>query len=313
MHLSVREVLDLTERCFIAAGFDAGPARANAETLWWQEAYRGTGFTTLFDLLDELETFDRSRLSLDRCDEIAVIDSGSQPGIVSVNPAVDLCCSLASQNGLGVVYAPLRDEDSTLSSLGHQSFRAGERGYISLTSYADQTSSGTVVGLPDDPYPHIVEAELTSRSESYARLVDFVSSTHSGAGHSSLVRALCKGSTGDRLPAEKHVIARLLEGAVTPVEPEHEVTGLVTICVDPTHQRYAGGCRGVVESFVEGTDRGFTRRFRPEDIRNRVETLLENGIEVEASVWRDVFDYSSGVLAPEFEGSYRGAGFDINE
>ena len=67
----------------------------------------------------------------------------------------------------------------------------------------------------------------------------------------------------------------------------------------------------MVDRFVDGG--ALTRTFRPAEIRDRVETALDDGVAVEESVWRDVFDRSSEVLAPEFEGSYRGAGFNINE
>lgn len=319
MHLSVREVLDLAERCFTVAGFDEGPARANAETVWWQEAYRGTGMSTLHGLLDDLDSFDRTGLSLaHRSGDVAVVDGGSQPGLVSLNPAVDLASSFASHNGIGIVRAKTGDDDPTLSSLGHQAFRAGRRGLVSLTLYADRTSAGSVVGVPDDPYPRIAETELPAPSESYADLTDFLSRGHDDAGTGPLVRALCKAPAEDHLPAEQDLLERLLAGAIEPHEPQDrsdggDPVGFVTVCVDPTHPRYTGGCRGVVEAVLADPPREFTRRFDPDDVRDRIETLLENGIDVERSVWRDVFDYSSGVLAPEFEGSYQGAGFDINE
>jgi hypothetical protein len=46
---------------------------------------------------------------------------------------------------------------------------------------------------------------------------------------------------------------------------------------------------------------------------DRIGTLVHEGVEVEESVWRDVFEFNKGVLAPPFEGSEKGAGFGLNE
>jgi len=36
-------------------------------------------------------------------------------------------------------------------------------------------------------------------------------------------------------------------------------------------------------------------------------------VEVERDIWQDIFEFSNRILAPPFEGSEKGAGFDLNE
>ena len=58
MKLAVREVVQLSQRCFLAAGFDEGSALTNAKRIWWAEAHNGAGLTTLHDLLGVLPAVD---------------------------------------------------------------------------------------------------------------------------------------------------------------------------------------------------------------------------------------------------------------
>jgi hypothetical protein len=316
MHLSIREVLQLAERCFYVAGFDQGPARANAETVWWMEAYRGTGLSTLHGLLDDLEEFDRSCLSIDEDGaEISVVDSGAQPSIVSANPTVDLSCSLAEQNGLGIACTSTAAGDDTLDALGHQAYRAGKRGYVALTLYADEKGSGAILGVPEEPYPTVVEKTLDGPSVTQTEITKIVDAGLHQRRQSPLVQSLLTTSVDEQLAAEEHLLTMLLRSSLE-ASARSELdgeSGFVTICIDPDHPRYAGGAQNTVEEFLDRREAEFTETFHPSSVGPRVEKLLNDGVEIEEPVWRDIFEYSSDILAPEFEGSYQGAGFDINE
>ncbi|WP_311172061.1 hypothetical protein [Halobellus ordinarius] len=316
MHLSIREVLQLAERCFYVAGFDQGPARANAETVWWMEAYRGTGLSTLHGLLDDLDEFDRSCLSIDEDGaEISVVDSGAQPSIVSANPTVDLSCSLAEQNGLGIACTSTAAGDDTLDALGHQAYRAGKRGYVALTLYADEKGSGTILGVPEEPYPTVVEKTLDEPSVTQTEITKIVDAGLHQRRQSPLVQSLLTTAVDEQLAAEEHLLTMLLRSSLEASSRSEldDESGFVTICIDPDHPRYAGGAQNTAEEFLETRETEFTETFHPSTVGPRVEKLLNDGVEIEEPVWRDIFEYSSDILAPEFEGSYRGAGFDINE
>ena len=110
--------------------------------------------------------------------------------------------------------------------------------------------------------------------------------------------------------AAERLVNRLLDDAAAPVEGRPDVpAGFVTVCFDPTHPAQP---RRTERAFREGIDAS-TDVFRPEQVDTRADRLLREGVDVERAVWDDIFEYSSDVLAPEFEGSYRGAGFEINE
>ncbi|MFB6250763.1 MAG: hypothetical protein ABEI27_03585 [Halobellus sp.] len=316
MHLSVREVLQLAERCFRVAGFDQGPARANAETIWWMEAYRGTGLSTLHRVLEELDTFDRTALSIDVCgEEISVIDSGAQPSIVSINPAVDLGCSLAEQNGVGIACTTIAAGDATLDALGHQAYRAGKRGYVEMTVYADENGSGAVLGVPEEPYPTVVEKRLDGPSATQTEITNIIDAGLEERRQSPLVQSLLTRAVDEQLAAEEHLLTTLLRSSLEPSEWAEldGDSGFITICIDPNHPRYAGGAQNTVEEFVESREAEFTETFHPSGVGPRVERLLNNGVQIEESAFQDIFEYSSEILAPEFEGSYQGAGSGINE
>lgn len=327
MHLSVREVFQLSERCFAAAGFAEGPARANAEAMWWTEAYRGAGLDTLHGLLSELPELDRAALTCrDRSGAASVIEAGGQPSVVSSTPATDLSCSHADQHGVGIVRATVRRGDASFPALGHVAHTAAERGFLPVVLAADgRDRAATVVGVPDRPRPLLAEVELAAPSVGYRRLLEVLRAGCHGRRDTPLTQAFFAdaGTTGGEYPvADQRLLARLLRRATEPAggaegEGEGE-PGFVTVCFDPRHPLRADGLARVVERFVDGgrlDERAGaeTTVFRPADVQARAERLLREGVDVEEAVWRDVFEFSSGILAPPFEGSHRGAGFDINE
>ncbi|MFB6184500.1 MAG: Ldh family oxidoreductase [Haloarculaceae archaeon] len=318
MHLSVREVLQLSERCFAAAGFSEGTARSHAESIWWTEAYKGSGFTTLHDHLDVLEDFDATALSLrEQGSRTALIDGDGQPGLVASTPALDFACSKADQHGLGVAAATTADDDGLRPTLGHVAYAAAERGYVGVVLVADGAGgSTTVVATPDEPHPFVAELALDAPSGGLVDLLDVFDAGLHRRRDDPLAQAVFRRDEADQYPtAQKRLLNRLLQRATEPDEdPRIDVPpGFVTLCVDPTTPPYADGVRQLVERFVDDHEEAFTHVYRPREIHDHAETLLHEGVDVEEDRWRDVFEYSSRVLAPEFEGSYRGAGFNINE
>jgi len=314
MRLSVREVFDLSERCFRAAGFADGAARANAESIWWTELTKGSGLTLLHDLLDELQDLDRGRLTRRRRGAVPVVDGDDQPSIVSGTPTLDLCCARAERRGLGLAYTTVAPGDDTVAALGHVAHAAAERGLRSVVLYANRADDAvTITGEPARPYPVVGEADLAAPSVAHARILDAVDDGPADHSTDLLTHALFDGD-GDEderaATVEERVLSRLLDDATTPAEERPDVpAGFVTICFDPTHPTQP---RRAERAFREGMDASTDVR-RPEQVDTRADRLLREGVEIERGVWEDVFEYSSDVLAPEFEGSYRGAGFEINE
>jgi LDH2 family malate/lactate/ureidoglycolate dehydrogenase len=318
MKVSVREVFQLSERCFSAAGFAEGPAQANAETMWWTETYRGSGLTTLHGLLDELFELDRTQLALrDRSSMVSVIDSNDQPSLISSTPALDLSCTRAKQHGVGIAYSTISHHDNTLPTLGHIAHKAAERGLLSIVLSANsEAESATIVGAPDYPQPRIIELELAAPSVSYTELLNVIRTDLHYQHHSPLIQAFFKGSEDThRSAADERLVDRLLHRATKPARDHRSEVdpGFVSICIKPTHPLRSESIRPLVDRFLDDQEAMFTTVFHPQRIQDRTETLLHEGVEIDRDVWRDIFEFSSGVLAPPFEGSQRGAGFDLNE
>ncbi|WP_049935616.1 hypothetical protein [Haloplanus natans] len=309
MKLSVREVFDLSERCFRAAGFADGAARANAESIWWTELTKGSGLTLLHELLDELQDLDRGRLTRRRDGAVPVVDGAGQPSIVSGTPTLDLCCARAERRGLGLTYTTVAPGDDTVAALGHVAHAAAKRGLQSVVLYANRVGDAvTVTAEPARPHPIVGEADLGAPSVAHATILDAIDEGPTDHSTDLLIHALFDGDGDDdgAGTADGRFVTRLLDDATTPVEGRPDVpAGFVTICFDPTHPTRP---RRAERTFREGID-----VFRPEEVGTRADRLLREGVDIERSVWEDIFEYSSDVLAPEFEGSYRGAGFEINE
>lgn len=316
MHVSVREVLDLADRCFTSADFPEGASRAAAETIWWTEIYRGTGLTTLHDLLDDLDEFERSRLSLDaESASVSVLDANGQPGLFAVGPAVDLVCSDASHTGTGIASVSLPEGDETVHTLGHAAYRAADRGYVTLVTATDGTgTASTVVAVPDQPHPLLAAADLERPSVAHRDLVDVVDRGLHDAHHNPLTQAAFTREQADRHPvAEARLLTRLLERATEPADGDDVEAGVCVVSVEPGHPAQPDRVRHAAERVLTEQSDRFSHVFDPEDVQQHGDELLEEGVDIAEDVWREVFEFSSGFLAPEFEGSLEGAGFDINE
>lgn len=317
MNLSIREVSELAGRCFAAAGLPDGTARTNASAIWWTEAYRGTGLATLHGLLDELGDWDRSELSLsEQASMISMIDSGGQPSLVSSGAAVDLSCSQAQRHGIGITYADVASDDGTLPTIGHTAYQAAKRGYVSMTLYSDgRGNAGTVVGTPDEPAPAIAEVTHDKPSAAYAEIRDVIERDLHQYRNYPLLQAFFDREERNRYSnAEVRLLDRLLRRSMEPTDGDAEAVaaGYLMICIDPLQPRYPNEVQGIVEEFVAEEAEEFTTVFEPEAVGEQIGEMVEAGVEVDEAVWREIFDYSSGVLAPPFEGSREDAGFDLN-
>jgi|AntRauTorcE11898_2_1112593.scaffolds.fasta_scaffold00414_9 LDH2 family malate/lactate/ureidoglycolate dehydrogenase len=318
MILSVREVHRLSQRCFWAAGCSEANAKANAKSIWWTESYKGSGFTTLHTLLDELEELDPRAMSMrDRDSMTSLIDSKSQPVVVSSTPALDLSCAQANEHGIGVTHATTKEDDDSLPTLGHVASHAAERGYVSAVLYADGSGNAmTVLGTPMQPLPLIAETELESPPVSYERLLDVIDTGVHGRRQTPLTQAMFVNPAEDERhsTADARLLDRLIRQATEPTgDGRVDQPGLFVVCIDPSHPAQSGEVGNVVEGFVRDREAAFTEVFDPDTITDRIDTLLHNGVEVEREVWRDIFEFSNGILAPPFEGSEEGAGFGLNE
>jgi len=316
MHLSAREVFQLSYRCCYAEGFPDGSSRAIANAIRWTELARGTGLTTLHGLLEELPDLERSRVGLrDRSPCFAALDGDGQPGLVAVNPALDLACSMADRHGMGVVHTPVPRDDPTLSTLGYAAYRAGERGRASVVLYTDGAGqSAGIVGTPDQPCPQVAEMALDAPPASYGGIERVVEAGLHRQRDNPLFQAFFSESVADQhTTANKRLLHRLLRGAVDPARAGDAGPGFVTICIDPTHPQYTSGVQHLLAEFVEERAAEFTTVYRPDKFAERATAQLCEGVDVDGEVWEDIFEVSSGILAPPFEGSHQGAGFDINE
>lgn len=312
MKLSVREVFDLSERCFYVAGFAEGPARANAETVWWTELTKDTGLTLLHGLLDDLQDFDRTRLTRRGNAAMPIVDGDGQPSIVSGTPSLDLCCAKARRRGCGITHTTVDPGDDTAAALGHLAHAAAKRGLLTVVLYANHAGDAvTVVGIPDQPHPRVGETILPCPSTAHASVLEAADADIDDYPDGLLTHAVFDDEVETRAEtADGRLVTRLLDDATRPSGGHPDVpAGFVTICLDPTHPSQP---RRVERLFREGLDAA-TTVFDPERIGERADRLLRDGVDIDEAVWRDLFEYGSDILAPEFEGSYRGAGFEINE
>ncbi len=318
MILSVREVHRLSHRCFWAAGCDVATAEANARSIWWAESYKGSGFTTLHTLLDELEELDPQAMSLrDRDSMTSLIDSESQPAVVSSTPALDLSCAQASEHGIGLTHATTQEDDDSLSTLGHVAYNAAERGYVSVVLYADgRGNARAVLGTPMQPLPLIAEMKLESPPVSYKRILDIIDTGRYRRRQAPLTQALYMDPVEDERhsTADARLLDRLVQQSMEPADDVRiDQPGLAVVCIDPSHPAQSDEVGNVVDEFVSGQEGAPTEVFDPETVTDRTSTLLQGGVEVERGMWRDIFEFSNGILAPPFEGSEEGAGFSLNK
>ncbi|WP_135303727.1 hypothetical protein [Haloarcula amylovorans] len=316
MLLSIREVPQLAGQCFSAAGLPDGTARANADAIRWTEAYRGSGLTTLHRLLDDLSEWDRAALSLsDHASMITIVDSGGQPSLVSSEAALDLSCSQAHRHGIGITYASISSGDESLPTIGHTAYRAAERGYVPIVLYADtERGAGTIVGTPGDPKPLLAERELDEPSVGYVKILDAIERGLHQYRNYPLMQAFFDREEENRYSnAETRLLDRLLRRSMEPSARPLQTaeSGFLTVCIDPLHPRYPNEVQGIVDQFVEDEAADFTTVFRPSDVQERVGKMVNEGVEIKREIWEEIFEYSSGVLAPPFEGSREDAGFDL--
>jgi hypothetical protein len=318
MKLSVREVIQLSQRCFLAGGFDEGSALTNAKRIWWAEAYNGAGLTTMHDLLSVFPDIDPDERTFERHHSmVSVVDGGGQPSIATSTPTLDLACAHADAHGIGFAYASADPEDPSLSALGHLAYHAAERGYHALVVHEGGTNpSRTAVAAPSQPRPLIGECETPDPSVTFARVREIIDTGVDGRHHNPLSQAFfVADDAGDRYEsADARLLDRILQQALEPA-PEagrEGETGYVVVCHDPSHPFHSREIWQVTEQFIRDGDPRLDV-FDPGRMGDRIGTLVHEGVEVEESVWRDVFEFNKGVLAPPFEGSEKGAGFGLNE
>lgn len=312
MKLSSREVFQLADRCLASAGLSKGASKANAESIWWAEVYRECGLTTLHRIIEESPTLDPSTMSLEEQTSIfSIVESGDQPSLVSSTAALDFSCSQATQEGIGITYASVPNDDVSLSTIGHTAYNGANRGMVTVVLTAHPDGGGSVIGVPDQSHPIVAEVDLDGPSTSYAKLQDSIDSGLHQRRHSPLVQAFFdRGEGGDRSATDAATLERLLESAT---ERNWEGTdsddrGFFTICVDPTHPRNAAKIRHVANQFVDERADALTTVYRPSEIGERGQALIEQGVEIERRVWEELFDFSNGIFAPDSMGSESGAG-----
>jgi len=316
MKLSVREVIQLAQRCFLAAGFDEGSALTNAKRIWWAEAYNESGLTTLQDLLAVFPDIEPGERSFDSHHSmVSVIDGGDQPSIATSTPTLDLSCARADKHGIGFTYASADTADPSLPALGHIAYHAAERGYHALVVHeGGDHPSRTAVAAPEQPRPLVGEDELSAPSVTFARLRELIDSGVDGRHHNPLSQAFfVDDGIEDRYEsADSRLLDRMLRQALEPAGTEKSETGYVVVCHDPSHPFHSREIWQVTEQFIRGSDERLDV-FDPERMGTRIERLVREGVDVEEAVWRDIFEFSKGMLAPPFEGSEKGAGFGLNE
>lgn len=317
MILSVREVIELAEQCFVAAGIDEGTARANATAIWWAEAYHGSGLVTLHDLLGPLDELDATTPELEQRDSpISVLSGDGRPCLVSGIPSLDMACAHADRYGTGITYVRESDVSVDGDVLGALSYRGADRGYVTFALSVDSVGgSRTVISTPRQLRPALAETTLSVPSKGYAAIEHAVNTGQQAAREAPLFRAFFDEArtTEPFGTVDAKLLYRLVCRSVEPNPDIETGPGFIVACIDPRHPRYSGEVGQVVDRTLREGNRQFDRQFPPDESQDRVGRLVDEGVEVERDVWRDIFEFSNGVLAPPFEGSQKGAGFDLND
>jgi len=315
MILSVREVVGRAERCFAAAGFDEGTARSNASAIWWTEAYRGTGLSTLHSLLEPLEEMETMTPELERRDSpISVLEGNGHPCLLSGVPALDLAGAHADRYGTGVTYVKQSGVGIDGNVLGALAHRGAKRGDVTLVlSVDDDGESRTVLGIPRQSRPALAETTLDDPSRGIAAIEHAVRTDRQGAHEAPLFRAFFDDRAAEPFnTVDAQLLYRLVSQSADPKPDAEADTGFVVACINTHHPRYSDEARQVFDRIIHTDDR-FETQFQPEMIDERVERLINEGVEVDRDLWQDIFEFGNGILAPPFEGSEKGAGFDLNE
>ncbi|ELY61981.1 hypothetical protein C492_08670 [Natronococcus jeotgali DSM 18795] len=255
----------------------------------------------------------------DRSARLSVVEGRDQPAIVASVPVLDLACARADRQGLGVVHAHTRDRNDSAPVLGHLAYKAAEREFLALVLSTDGDGATTAVaGTPEQPYPLLAEVALEAPAESARKFASIVRTGRYHQRDAPLTQAFFTADGSERDgAADARLFDRLLQGVTTPrpdatdeIEP-----GVTVLCIDPVHPRYSQGVRQVVERFIrehEGAAKPSMTVFEPQAVQDTVGMLISEGVEVEHRVWRDLFEFGTGILAPSFEGSEKGAGFGLN-
>lgn len=146
-----------------------------------------------------------------------------------------------------------------------------------------------------------------------AKLATVVDERLRGPPDSPLKQLFFERERAYDLPAaDERIVTRLLTEATEPELAADVEAGFPPLCLDHRHVQYAAGVEDVVTTFLTDREDRFTRTLRPADAQARIDERLDTGVEVDRAVWRDLFDASSEVLVPEFEGSKEGAGFALD-
>jgi hypothetical protein len=247
---------------------------------------------------------------------VSVIDGQTQPSIVASDPLLDFSSSKADRHGVGLAYATIEANDTSLPTLGHVAYKAAERDLISVLTYTDGTDSGAILGAPTGRKPLIAEAALAAPSAALLDVRNVIESSHHQQQNSPLVQAFFDADADRNAEdTDEQLLEQVLQRAAEPVTSSKVIAepGVALLCFDPSHPRYPKRVRRLATQFVDNHEEQFTEVFRPEHIKERVATLMHDGVEVNRSVWEDIFEYNTGVLTPPFEGSEQGAGFGLND
>jgi LDH2 family malate/lactate/ureidoglycolate dehydrogenase len=240
-----------------------------------------------------------------------IIDSGSQPSIVSSTAALDFSCSRAKREGIGVTYTSLPSSDGSLPTIGHTAYNAANRGLVSIVLVDHPTESASFLAVPGRSQPVVGEADLEGPSTSYARLQAIVQRGLYEQRHSPLVQTFFqRDEGGHRSATDAETLERMLEGA-TKENAEgtgDDEAGFFTICVDPNHPGNSSEIERTTSQFIDEHAETLTTVYQPSEIRNRGKTLIERGVDIEKDVWEDLFEFSNGIFSPDSVGSETGAG-----
>lgn len=318
MKLTLRELSQLPKRSFRAAGFTFGEADSLAKSIRWLEIYEESGLQILHKVIHNLEDLrDQSFSVKNHSASFVTIEAAENRALTNGLAALDLCTAKANTSGVGIVYSNIPAEDQTAPTLGHSVYAAAERGLFSLILISNQEgSTKTVLGVPDNPFPIIAEASFKTPTQAHERLFNILTDQKISKNDSPLEQAFFSMEKRGRQRStdDAHLLSRILSASMT-VNSDNNMrdSGFVQICFDPMFPNYSGEFLNVPRDHVEDHSDSFDFVREPEEIAEKVDKYVSEGLSVDREVWEDIVDYNRRRLLPIFQGSEKGAGVALSD
>jgi hypothetical protein len=167
----------LIQTALHGAGLQLGVAEEAAETILFQEAINGNGVKALLSMLKE-GLAANERVSVVHSDDIILgLDAHNATALVDAAAALDMACSRALSNEIGLGAAVVLNASHT-DLLNEMTIRCAERGLLGLLLWHTVTGSGFALAGPSTSDSWFIDSRLPAAAPLYHELSAMVGGQH---------------------------------------------------------------------------------------------------------------------------------------